>query len=265
MLRSALYYSRPRVRFIHNSLCHRALRVSVHDGCLLTPVKHLSSSSFSSAEPTIQSIPTTNSASTSHTTGYVKANENVYRGPLTATFRRLKIFSLSSFALSFSLAPLIFVIDSSLPTFARLALAFTAVSTSGVSTALVAWVARPYVSALCRLEPEGTGGVQGIEMTTSTLMLNPRVTRVYDYDFLVDTRRPFAKWELAKEVALPTPQDGSSSLPPAGKEETVAETFDKDGVLVGSWVIKWGENGEGDCRAVGKVERHFNVHLELLR
>ncbi|KAK1218596.1 hypothetical protein PQX77_018712 [Marasmius sp. AFHP31] len=135
-----------------------------------------------------------------------------------------------------------------------MALAFTAVSTSGVSTALVAWVARPYVSALKRLEPEHTGEVRGIEMLTSTLTLSPRITRVYDSDFLVETQRPFAKWELAKQVALPTPQDGSS-LPSAGKEETIAETFDKDGKLVGSWIVKWGENGEGDCSAVGKPDR----------
>ncbi|KAG7091146.1 hypothetical protein E1B28_010200 [Marasmius oreades] len=250
MLRSALYYSRPRARFIHNTLDYRALRALVQHG----PVKHFSSSSFNSVEPAIRSIP-----STSNT-----ADENVYQGPLTATFRRLKIFSLGSFTLSFTLAPFIFVIDSSLPAFARLALAFTAISTSGVSTALVAWVARPYVSTLRRLGAERDKGVQGIEMTTSTLLLNPRITRVYDYDFLVDTQRPFAKWELAREVALPVPQDGSS-LPPAGKEETIAETFNKDGNLVGTWVVRWGEKGEGDCRAVGRVDRHFNVHLELLR
>ena len=155
-----------------------------------------------------------------------------------------------------------------------MALAFTAVSTSGVSTALVAWVARPYVSALRRLDPERNGGVRGIEMVTSTVIMSPRITRVcllyqlgktylsfhppssqvYDSDFLVETQRPFAKWELAKRVALPTIQDGSPP-PPVGKEETIAETFNKDGELVGSWVVKWGENGEGDCSAVGKVDR----------
>lgn len=97
-----------------------------------------------------------------------------------------------------------------------------------------------------------------------TLALSPRCTRVYDSDFLVETQRPFAKWELAKEVALPTPEDGSP-LPVAGKEETIAETFDSSGKLIGSWVVKWGTNGEGDCREIGKVERHFNVHLELLK
>ncbi|KAL0578931.1 hypothetical protein V5O48_003079 [Marasmius crinis-equi] len=152
------------------------------------------------------------------------------------------------------MAPFMFIIESSLPAFARIALAFTAIATSGVSTALVAWVARPYVSTLRRLEPERNGGVRGIEMITSNLILSPRATRVYDTDFLVETQRPFAKWELAKAVALPAPQDGSS-LPAAGKEETIAETFNKDGALVGSWVVKWGENGEGDCRAVGSVDR----------
>ncbi|KAK7036439.1 hypothetical protein VNI00_011636 [Paramarasmius palmivorus] len=141
--------------------------------------------------------------------------------------------------------------------FARAALALTAVSTSGVSTGLVAWVARPYVTTLRRLEPAIQGGMQGLEMTTMTLALSPRITRVYDPDFLVETQRPFAKWELAKEVALPT-GDGTQ-LPAAGKEETIAETFDSNGKLTGSWIVRWGPNGEGDCREVGKVERAFEV------
>ncbi|EEB99391.1 hypothetical protein MPER_00942, partial [Moniliophthora perniciosa FA553] len=87
---------------------------------------------------------------------------------------------------------------------------------------------------------------------------------VYDTDFLVETQRPFAKWELAREVALPTPENGSP-LPAAGKEETIAETFDSSGKLIGSWVVTWNADGEGDCRGIGKVERHFNVHFELLK
>ncbi|TFY81327.1 hypothetical protein EWM64_g2683, partial [Hericium alpestre] len=47
----------------------------------------------------------------------------IYTGPLTPTFKRLKIFSLSSLGLSFVLSPFIFIIESSLPLTARLGLA----------------------------------------------------------------------------------------------------------------------------------------------
>jgi len=40
-----------------------------------------------------------------------------------------------------------------------------------------------------------------------------------------------------------------------GTQETVAETMDAKGGLIGSWVVTWGENGEGTCKQVGKVHR----------
>lgn len=40
-----------------------------------------------------------------------------------------------------------------------------------------------------------------------------------------------------------------------GKEETVAETMDKTGAVVGRWIVKWEENGTGTCRQVGSVVR----------
>jgi hypothetical protein len=46
----------------------------------------------------------------------------------------------------------------------------------------------------------------------------------------------------------------SKSITP-GNEETVAETADKDGNVIGRWVVTWGENGEGVCREVGHVVR----------
>ena len=101
-----------------------------------------------------------------------------YKGPLTQTFRRLKLFSASSFALSTTFAPFLFVVESNLPISARLALASIAVGTSGLSTGLVAWCGHPYVSSLRYLTPQENGGAEGIEMTTSTLLLNPRTTRV---------------------------------------------------------------------------------------
>src|SRR6266852_5518819 len=215
----------------------------------------------------------------------------IYVGPLTQTFRRLKIFSLSSLALASSLSPFIFVVESSLPSTARAALATTALATSGVSTALVAWCGRPYVTALRNLAATTTMATSspssypsnspsealkqrqeqehgreqttahshshnenvpaGIEMMTLTLSLSPLTTRVYDPAFLCDTTRAFARWELARSVQLP-PEDAVGVRP--GSEETVAETMDGVGNVLGRWIVTWGENGEGSCRAEGRVE-----------
>jgi len=184
--------------------------------------------------------------------------EVVYHGPLTNTFRRLKIFSLSSLTLSTALAPFIFVIEASgIPLSARFALAGVAMATSGVSTALVAWCGSPYVTKLQRVEKD-----HALQMTTLTLALNERITSVYDTSFLKETSRAFAKWELADHVTLEGKEQQQRAI--AGTEETVAETTDAKGGLVGSWVVTWGENGEGTCKQVGKVNRYFNVHEELL-
>ncbi|KAH9067646.1 hypothetical protein EDB87DRAFT_1677949 [Lactarius vividus] len=200
----------------------------------------------------------------------------IYVGPLTQTFRRLKIFSLSSLALAGSLSPFIFIVESSLPSTARVALAATALATSGVSTALVAWCGKPYVTTLRRLSSTAPAASQqqqhtthshndnapaGIELTTLTLALTPRATRVYDPAFLGDATRAFARWELARSVQLP-PEDAAAVRP--GEEETVAETLDSAGKVLGRWIVTWGENGEGSCRAEGRVQTHFNVHEELL-
>ena len=197
----------------------------------------------------------------------------IYVGPLTQTFRRLKIFSLSSLALAGSLSPFIFIVESSLPSTARVALAATALATSGVSTALVSWCGKPYVTTLRRLSTTtptplapASGSQQqqqhtapshnenapaGIELTTLTLALTPRATRVYDPAFLCDTTRAFARWELARSVLLP-PEDAAGVRP--GEEETVAETLDSAGKVLGRWIVTWGENGEGSCRAEGRVQ-----------
>ncbi|KAF5393466.1 hypothetical protein D9757_000473 [Collybiopsis confluens] len=203
----------------------------------------------------------------------------IYEAPLTSTFRRLKTFSLASLALSTSFAPLIFIIESQLPFFARSVLAFLAVGTSSISTALVAWVAKPYVTTLRRLDPISNGGGSGLELVTATWTLRKRITRVYDSSFLTTTTRPFAKWQLANEMTLPSLVLDEATIRPS--EETVAETFDGNGNLVGSWVVTWdaedttvgsestggegkGAGGlKGRCRAVGSVVRHFQVHPEL--
>lgn len=66
----------------------------------------------------------------------------------------------------------------------------------------------------------------------------------------METKRAFAKWELAEALVLP----GSKTIKP-GTKETVAETTDEDGNVVGRWVVTWGENGVGTCREVGHIIR----------
>jgi len=101
--------------------------------------------------------------------------------------------------------------------------------------------------------------VQGIQMETFSLTLRPRYTTVYDSAFLTEARRPFAKWELADNVTLP-----EAAQPGAG-EETVAETADAKGTVVGRWIVTWDADGlSGRCRAEGRIQRYFNVHEELL-
>lgn len=165
----------------------------------------------------------------------------VYHGPLAQTFRNVKIFSLTSLGLATSMTPLFFIIESALPMSARVALAATALGTSSISTALVGWCGAPYVSTLRRL-PDG-----GIEMETMTLHLRSRYTCVYDPTlFLRETRRPFAKWELVDNVEG---KMGESKM-----EETVAETKDKHGRVLGRWVVQW-RDGKGRCRGVGNIIR----------
>lgn len=181
-----------------------------------------------------------------------------YHGPLTQTFRRLKMFSLASLGLTFTMAPFLFIVESSLPVSARIFLTATAISTSSISTALVSWCGAPYVVDLRRLTPAENEGTEGVEMTTLTLTLKKLTTRVYDSDFLVETSRPFAKWELPLAMQLPPPDEdivtaGKAGAP--GEEETVAETLNDKGEVIGRWIVKWADGGAGSCRGTGKVLR----------
>ncbi|KAJ7072780.1 hypothetical protein C8F01DRAFT_971966 [Mycena amicta] len=183
----------------------------------------------------------------------ISPDKLVYSGPLTNTFRRLKIFSLSSLTLCTTMVPLMFAIETNLPVAARAFLATTALGTSGVSTGLIAWAGKTYVTKLRVTKNPETDRVQEIEATTLTMRLKPRITRIYDPTFVVRSTRPFAKWELADLVLLPPDMRSSSTLP--GQEETVAETRDSNGNVLGRWVVRWGEGGEGNCHEEGNVMR----------
>lgn len=170
---------------------------------------------------------------------------SVYRGPLAGAYRSLKIFSLSGLACAWAFTPLIFISDSALPLGARFALAGVTLFAGTLSTVLVAWCGRPYVVTMRRLTD---GGVHGLEIVTSSMFLKPRITKVYDTQFLVNTKRAFALWELAENTTLPTSEKNSN-------EETVAETLDAHGKLLGSWIVKWDKDGKGTCHGVGNIVR----------
>ena len=190
----------------------------------------------------------------------------MYYGPLAQTFRRLKIFSVSSLALTCVMTPFLFLIEtaSAVPLLGRVVLAGTVLATSSISTALVAWSGEPYVHTLRWLPTETTTAeaeaagkhATGLELATYTLGLHERITRVYDTAFLVPTNRPFAKWELATEFRLPPheveAEKRKGALP---GEETVAETLDGHGDVLGRWVVRWEEDGTGRCYQQGKVLR----------
>ena len=68
-----------------------------------------------------------------------------------------------------------------------------------------------------------------------------------------------AQWELAREISLTNSrvkEVGTNVHPEAGVEETVAETFDQNGEVVGRWVVKWEGNGQGKCHQTGEVVRY---------
>lgn len=130
--------------------------------------------SATTPEPTTTTTPKENKDAETDDNVYNK----LYVGPLESTFRRLKIFSLTSLALSTTLAPFIFMIESNLPPTARMALAAIAITTSATSTGMVAWCGKPYVTQLRYIRPEENGGAEGMEMTTMSLLMKPRITTV---------------------------------------------------------------------------------------
>lgn len=136
--------------------------------------------STSSSKQQIYADLSTSTANTPDTPRVIE-DPFVYNGPLTTAFRRLKIFSLSSIGLSTFLTPFLFVIESNLPMNARFALATLALGTSALSTSLVAWAAKPYVTTMRRYRPDTTGSAEEVEMSTYTLFLRPLTTKVCNY------------------------------------------------------------------------------------
>ncbi|KAG9086429.1 hypothetical protein FRC06_003092, partial [Ceratobasidium sp. 370] len=156
-----------------------------------------------------------------------------YTGPLSATFRNLKLFSLSSLTLASALTPFIFIIEAPLTLSARIALAATALGTSISSTALIGWCGKPYVVSMRRLSDS-----EAIELTTTDTFLRERRTTVFNPKFFQPTSRPFATWELPEAFTADIEPGGQRSN---GSAEMVAVTRDTSGNVLGRWEIEWHE------------------------
>ena len=85
---------------------------------------------------------------------------------------------------------------------------------------------------------------------------------------MIETHRPLAKWELAREITLSSNSSepgGLKAHPAPGEEETIAETMNQKGKIIGRWVVEWKENGLGVCHQVGHVIRQvIGTILDIL-
>lgn len=195
---------------------------------------------------------------------------------MTRIFGRLKLFSLASLSLSTCASPLLLFGGADVPMATRLGLIALAMSTSGVSTAMVAWIAKPYVAQMLLVAP-GSGGVTAsptLEMRTTSWRLRPLQTTIFEPSLIRATSRPFATWELPAALP-PPPAHIEQELERTGASVTklLAETRDmKTGKTVGRYWATWdkdeaasakGQEGK-QCAQEGNVVRHFNVQEDLL-
>ncbi|RUS17305.1 hypothetical protein BC937DRAFT_90149 [Endogone sp. FLAS-F59071] len=72
----------------------------------------------------------------------------VYQGPIGVVAKRLKLFSISSLALTAGISPFIFFVDVPVPNIARIVLVSAALFTSSASTGLIHWIMSPYVAKI---------------------------------------------------------------------------------------------------------------------
>jgi len=183
--------------------------------------------------------------------GSHKAPVYQYSGPLTETWKRLKLFSFASLGLAAAITPFFFILESTVPTAGRVMLGGVAIGSSSLSTALIGWCAAPYVTSLA-VEQDGA-----IKFTTKSFFMKPLETTVYDKGFLRPATRFMAHWQLAKEIRLSN-EEAEQAIGDLkdGKEETVAETRDEKGNIMGWWVVRWRRERDsyvGECTRSGNV------------
>ncbi|PWN30566.1 hypothetical protein BDZ90DRAFT_229582 [Jaminaea rosea] len=192
-----------------------------------------------------------------------------YLGPMSRTFYRLKLFSMTSLLFASSLTPVfLFAPAEGVTLAARCGIVAMALGTSGVSTALVAWIGKPYVGRMALRK--GEKGQAMIEANNLSWRLRPFQTTIYRPSFIRPTSRPFANWELPEEPgAVDDLQailaDSSSGSESGARRFLIAETKDlKTDRVVGSWWGQVDDAGQVKCTGQGKPVRHFQVHEELL-
>ena len=133
----------------------------------------------------------------------------------------------------------------------RVMLGGVAIGSSSLSTALIGWCTAPYVTSLT-VDNDGT-----IKFTTRSFFMKSLETTVYDKVFLRPATRFMAHWQLAKEVRL-SKEEAEQAIAGLedGKEETVAETRDEKGDILGWWMVRWRREGDsyvGECTRSGNV------------
>jgi hypothetical protein len=217
-----------------------------------------------------------------------------YQAPLAKTFFRLKLFSLSSLTLATALSPVLMLAPAEIGYAGRLGLCVAALATSGSSTALLAWIGKPYVAEMKLLSgpasraklirdlPEGDADLSKVALSgeerpaiqayTLNWRLQKLQTIVYEPSLFRPTSRPFATWELPV-----TPPSISLQAQPGVNTVTrlVAATRNvKTDKIIGRWWARWTRDtlskegsewrSDGLCTEEGKVIRHFSVHENLL-
>ncbi|SNX82732.1 uncharacterized protein MEPE_01438 [Melanopsichium pennsylvanicum] len=244
----------------------RSLLCLAYHGQRLSSVRNVSSSASSHSGNTKESIRVSEKAM--GTQGQVIAS---YQGPLAKTFTRLKLFSLTSLGLASVLTPVLLLAPGEISLVGRIGLCMTALVTSGVSTALIAWIGTPYVGSMRLLKTSASFipfyGDQQVEenhnqlsssssssslqrdavimeINTISWRLQSRKTLIYQPTFLRPTSRPFAAWEITNS---PPPLTLDPSTARIDQEfvirKVVAETFDvKSGSKLGSWIVKYNTN-----------------------
>jgi hypothetical protein len=188
---------------------------------------------------------------TNSTGGLDNAPLYQYSGPLTETWKRLKLFSFASLGLAAAITPFFFILESTVPMAGRAMLGSVAIASSSLSTALIGWCAAPYVTSL-------TVGHDGaIKFTTKSFFMKSLETTVYDKGFLRPATRYMAHWQLAKAIRLSNEEDERAIAGlEDGKEETVAETRNEKGDVLGWWAVRWrreGDNYVGECTGSGSI------------
>ncbi len=254
----------------------------------------LSTSTPTRSEPASPSSSSLSSSSSSTSSSTSTPSPPTYHGPLVRTFARLKLFSLGSLLLATGMCPVLLLAPGQVGLGGRVGLCLTALATSGVSTAIIAWIGGPYVGRMTLAQPPPQSQAQAqaqvqVQAGTAQLVaetlswrLRPIRTTIYEPSFLRGTSRPFATWELATSAPLSAellqrasaPSSSGAAAPNEGtKTLLVAESVDvRSGKVLGRWLADLQDSaaaaaGEGktvQCKSEGKPVRHFNVHDELL-